>query len=201
MKKGIIVLLIAVLASSFAFASFSGSAGVIYNADFAGKSFDTTNAKSLDFTFTFASESIEVAGDEDVHIEVAASAKFILGSFDNTVKWNNGMELFKAKDLADRGIGTVVSLSTAKIVGKDWYVSVLGTQAAYDYAKAAVLTVESKESKDDFGNVSDYEDQAASYVVNSVKSPGVTVGFKGFTASAGFWLCIRKIQRKRWRYL
>ena len=191
MKKGIIVLLIAVLVSGFAFAKFSGSAGVIYNADLDGKTFDTTNAKSLDFSFEFASEKVEIAGDEDVHIEVAATAKFILGKFDKTVEWKTGMPLSgqvwsKTKDLSKRGIGTVVSLSTAKIVGKDWYVSVLGTQDAYDYAKAAVAQINSKEVKDDFGNISDYEDQAASYAVAYAKVPGVTVGYKDFTASAGF---------------
>ena len=162
MKKGIIVLLIAVLVSGFAFAKLSGSAGVIYNADFEGKSFVTTNAKSLDFSFEFASETIEVAGDEDVHVEVAASAKFILGELNPSAydKWENGIFIVSpAKSYAGiwadkdtKGIGAVIKLDTAKIVGKNWYVDITGTQDAYDYAKAAVLTIKSKEVKDDFGN-------------------------------------------------
>ena len=40
--------------------------------------------------------------------------------------------------------------------------------------------------KDDFGNFKEYDDKAASYVVDYNKLDGVTVGFKGFTASAGF---------------
>ena len=188
MKKGIIVLLIAVLASSFAFAGLSGSAGVRFDAYFGNdaKAFLTSNAKSLDFSFTFTSEKVEVAGDEDVHVEVAASAKFILGDREVSITTDptNGILIGNTTD-ATRGIGAVISLDTAKIVGKNWYVSVLGTQDAYDYAKAAALQVHTKKVKDDFGNVYDYEDQAASYKADYNKVPGVTVGFNGFTFSAG----------------
>ena len=189
MKKGIIVLLIAVLVSSFAFAKFSGNAGVRFDAYFGddAKAFVTSNVKSFDFSFTFASEEVAIAGDEDVHVEVAASAKFILGEYDDTVSYEgNGNSIVTQAGLDSRGIGAVIKLDTAKIVGKNWYVSVLGTQDAYDYAKAAVLQVNSKKVKDDFGNVKKIDDQAASYVVDYNKVPGVTVGFNGFTASAGF---------------
>ena len=187
MKKGIIVLLIAVLASSFAFAALSGSAGVRFDA-FLGDDFSflTTNKKSLTFSFEFASEKVEIAGDEDVHVEVAASAKFILGKYKTTTTFHGIDFTADGGLLSDRGIGAVVKLDTAKIVGKDWYVSVLGAQDAYDYAKAAVLQINSKKVKDDFGNQYDWDDQAASYVVDYNKLDGVTVGFKGFTASAGF---------------
>ena len=188
MKKGIIVLLIAVLVSGFAFAKFSGSAGVRIDAllgdDFA---LVTTNNKSFDFSFEFASEKVEIAGDEDVHVEVAASAKFILGEYDSSVSYEgNGNPIITQAGLDSRGIGAVIKLDTAKIVGKNWYVSVLGAQDAYDYAKAAVLQINSKKVKDDFGNVKKKDDQAASYKVDYNKLDGVTVGFNGFTASAGF---------------
>ena len=188
MKKGIIVLLIAVLVSGFAFAKFSGDAGVRIDA-LLGDDFGvlTTNEKSFDFSFEFASEKVEIAGDEDVHVEVAASAKFILGEYNDTVSFEgNGNWIITQTGLDDRGIGAVIKLDTAKIVGKDWYVSVLGAQDAYDYAKAAVLQINSKKVKDDFGNVKRIDDQAASYKVDYNKLDGVTVGFKGFTASAGF---------------
>jgi hypothetical protein len=189
MKKGIIVLLIAVLVSGFAFAKFSGNAGVRFDAYFGddAKAFITSNLKSFDFSFEFASEKVEIAGDEDVHVEVAASAKFILGEYDESVSFEgNGNEIFTPTGLDNRGIGAVIKLDTAKIVGKNWYVSVLGTQDAYDYAKAAVLKVNSKKVKDDFGNVKSIDDQAASYKADYNKVPGVTVGVNGFTASAGF---------------
>ncbi|MBO6000304.1 MAG: hypothetical protein J6P81_00800 [Spirochaetales bacterium] len=190
MKKGIIVLLIAVLVSGFAFADFSGNAGVRFDAFFGDDSgaFITSNVKSFDFSFTFTSEKVELDSAEDeIHVEVAASAKFIFGEINpaDMGDWKNG-EFVTTSDLSDRGIGAVIKLDTAKIVGKNWYVSVLGTQDAYDYAKAPVLTIKNKKVKDDFGNVKKYTTQAASYVVDYNKVPGVTVGFNGFTASAGF---------------
>ena len=181
MKKGIIVLLIAVLVSGFAFAKLSGSAGVKLGGDLDFNAFGTLNAQSLDFSFTFASEKVEVAGDEDVHVEVAASAKIILGS---KVAGDKG--IFIDEDKKGSGIGAIVSLDTAKIVGKNWYVDITGTQGAYDYAKAAVLTIKTKKVKDDFGNLKKYDDQAASYAVNFENIDGVTVGYNDFTASAGF---------------
>ena len=193
MKKGIIVLLIAVLVSGFAFAKFSGSAGVIYNADFTGKTFDTTNASSFDFSFEFASEKVEIAGDEDVHVEVAASAKFILGTLrEDGYGVVNGIWLRSNKQ-DHRGIGAVISLDTAKIVGKNWYVDITGTQDAYDYATAAVLTINDRTKKDDFGNKYAADNStAASYSLGGAYDgvfydvlDGVTVGFNDFTASLG----------------
>jgi len=190
MKKGIIVLLIAVLVSGFAFAAFSGNAGVRFDAYFGddAKAFITSNVKSFDFSFTFTSEDVAIDGEEgELHVEVAASAKFILGEFDATESFEgNGNFIITQAGLDSRGIGAVIKLDTAKIVGKNWYVSVLGTQDAYDYAKAAVLQVNSKKVKDDFGNVKRVDDQAASYKADYNKVPGVTVGVNGFTASAGF---------------
>ena len=203
MKKGIIVLLIAVLVSSFAFAKLTGDAGVRFEA-FLGDStvFLTDNVKSLDFTFTFASEEVKLDSSEDsIHVEVAASAKFILGELNPSAydKWENGIFIVSpAKSYAGiwadkdtKGIGAVIKLDTAKIVGKNWYVDITGTQDAYDYAKAAVLTIKSKEVKDDFGNFKKYDDQAASYSLSAYEGlfydalDGVTVGFNDFTASLG----------------
>ena len=188
MKKGIIVLLIAVLVSGFAFAKFSGSAGVIYDAKLSGNTaFGTTNASSFDFSFEFASEKVEIAGDEDVHVEVAASAKFILGTFrEDAYDIKNGIYVLSNKQ-DHRGIGAVISLDTAKIVGKNWYVDITGTQDAYDYATAAVLTINDRTKKDDFGNKYAADNStAASYALNIYDAlDGITVGFNDFTASLG----------------
>ena len=187
MKKGIIVLLIAVLASSFAFATLTGSAGIVYEATFAKDAFtfDTTNKKALDFKFTFTSDEVKVDSSEDaIHVEVAASAKFILGKLKGADGY--GVEIVADAPTSNRGIGIVASIDTAKIVGKNWYVSVLGTQSAYDYAKAAVLKTNDRTKYDDFGNsYTDDNEQAASYVSDYAKVAGITVGYNGFTVSGG----------------
>ena len=191
MKKGIIVLLIAVLVSSFAFAKLSGSAGVKLGGDLDFNAFGTINAQSLDFSFTFASEEVKIDSSEDeIHVEVAASAKFILGELNPKTfeDWDDGIYIGPDHTFGTsaRGIGAVISLDTAKIVGKNWYVDITGTQGAYDYAKAAVLEEAAKKVKDDFGNYKKTDNQAATYALNFSNCDGVTVGYNDFTASAGF---------------
>ena len=188
MKKGIIVLLIAVLVSGFAFAKLSGNAGVIYDANLDDKSIGAFNVDSLNFSFTFASDEVKIDSSEDeIHVEVAASAKFILGELNPKAAedWDNAIYIHSDYD-GKRGIGAVISLDTAKIVGKNWYVDITGTQGAYDYAKAAVLQNKTKKVKDDFGNLKKYDNEAATYKVQFAQLGGVTVGYNDFTASLGF---------------
>lgn len=179
MKKGIVILLISALVCSFAFAKLTGSAGVRYEENPDKETFSTTNSTSFNYTFTFVSDKVKINNKDDIHVEVAGTAKFILGA--RKTGAGNGILIGNG----DRGIGAVISLSKVRIVGKDWYVSVLGTQDAYDYAKAAVLTITSKEVKDAFGNVKSKDSQVTSYAVAFAKTDGVTVGYHGFTASFG----------------
>ena len=180
MKKGIVIVLISLLVCGFAFAKLTGSAGVRFDDDIDKETFFTTNTTSFTFTYTFASEKVKITSKEAVHVEVAGTSKFILGE---RIKGDgNGILIGNG----DRGIGTVITLSKARIVGKNWYVDVLGTHDAYDYAKAAVLTITNKEKKDAFGNVKSSKDsQVTSYSVAFAKTEGITVGYKGFTASFG----------------
>ena len=179
MKKGIVLLLISVLVCGFVFAKLTGTAGIRFDDDLDKETFSTTNKTSFNYTFTFASDKVKITSKEDVHVEVAGTAKFILGARKKGA--GNGILIGNG----DRGIGAVISLTKARIVGKTWYVSVLGTQDAYDYAKAAVLTITSKEVKDAFGNVKSKDSQASSYAVAFAKTDGITVGYDGFTASFG----------------
>jgi hypothetical protein len=179
MKKGIVLLLISVLVCGFAFAKLTGTAGIRFDDNLDKETFSTTNKTSFNYTFTFASDKVKITSKEDIHVEVAGTAKFILGA--RKTGEGNGILIGNG----DRGIGAVISLTKVRIVGKDWYVSVLGAQDAYDYAKAAVLTITSKEVKDSFGNVKSLDSQVASYAVAFAKTDGITVGYHGFTASFG----------------
>ena len=179
MKKGIVILLISVLVCSFAFAKLTGSAGVRFDDNLDKETLLTTNTTSFNYTFTFVSDKVKITSKDDIHVEVAGTAKFILGA--RKTGAGNGILIGNG----DRGIGAVISLSKVRIVGKDWYVSILGTQDAYDYAKAAVLTITSKEVKDAFGNVKSKDSQVTSYAVAFAKTDGITVGYHGFTASFG----------------
>lgn len=180
MKKGIIVLLIAVLAAGFAFAGFSGDAYIQFNADIDEETFGFANGTDVDFTFEFDSEEVKLVGEEKVHVEVAASAKLLMeyGAGGATqVYTTNG-------DTLDFGV--VYKISKARIAGENWYVDILGVKSSYDYAKAAALKVKTKKVNDSFGNTIYKTNQAASYSIAYKKAPGFTIGYDGFTASFGF---------------
>lgn len=180
MKKGIVVLLIAVLAAGFAFAGFSGDAYIQFNADIDEETFGFANGTDVDFTFEFDSEAVKLVGEEKVHVEVAASAKLLMeyGAGGATqVYTTNG-------DTLDFGV--VYKISKARIAGENWYVDILGAKGSYDYAKAAALKVKTAKAKDSFGNTKYKYNTAASYSVEYKKAPGLTVGYDGFTGSFGF---------------
>ena len=80
MKKGLIVLLIAVLASGFAFAgSFHGSAGITFGVDFDDQSWGFANPKFGKYSFEFALDTtpVEIGADHqtDVWAELKANAE------------------------------------------------------------------------------------------------------------------------------
>ena len=181
MKKGIIVLLITVLAAGMAFADFSGDAYVQFNADLDQKNYGLANGTDVSFTFKIDSESVKLAGENPVHVEVEAAANLIVDSTAGTgdvLIWSSSKDKY--------GLGLVFSIKKALIVGENWSVSVLGTQSAYDYAKTSSYYVMTKEVKDSFGNVKYKTWQPASYKVSYAKAPGVTVNYDGFTTSFGF---------------
>ena len=200
MKKGIIVLLIAVLVSGFAFAGFSGYAGIQLNAKLDAKEYGFANKHDIGFTFEFAADTKEITG-EKLYGELKATAKAIVDESNNAVI---GL-VFNSDDYdEDAGImsaygkyavGLILDIDTAKIVGDGWYVDILGVKKAYDYAKAAVATAWQDKDKNAFGvqklNDDDeplkkYKKSASSYSVAYKKAPGVAFGYAGFVASVGF---------------
>ena len=142
MKKGIIVLLITVLAAGMAFADFSGDAYVQFNADLDQKNYGLKNGTDVSFTFKIDSESVKIAGESPVHVEVEASANLIAdskkGDMKGSILWDSRNDGY--------GLGLVFSIKKALIVGENWSVSVLGAQSsAYDYAKTSSYYVQTKE--------------------------------------------------------
>ena len=158
MKKGIIVLLIAVLVSGFAFAGFSGYAGIQLNADLDKKVYGFANKPDASFTFEFAADTKEITG-EKLYGELKATAKAIVDKSNYAedlmvsagaayVYFDNDGTAF---DTLPYAIGLVIKIDTAKIVGDGWYVDILGVKSAYDYAKAAVETAYQDKDKNAFG--------------------------------------------------
>ena len=186
MKKGIIVLLITVLAAGFAFADFSGDAYIQFNADLDNKNYGLANGTDVDFTFKIDSELTKLAGENPVHIEVEASADLIAAPTADEDADTDGLILWDSRE-DGYGIGLVFNIKKAAIVGDNWSVGILGAQSsAYDYAKASSFVVKTKKVKDSFGFVKYYTWQPASYSVAYAKAPGMTVSYDGFSASFGF---------------
>lgn len=190
MKKGIIVLLIAVLVSGFAFAGFSGYAGLQLNADLDGKVYGFANKTSASFTFEFAADTKEITG-EKLYGELKATAKAIVDKSENTAV--DGVYSTFDENFTKYGLGLVIDIDTAKIVGDGWYVDILGVKSAYDYAKAAVATAYQDKDKNAFDiqkrnseDLTKWKKSASSYKVQYDKAPGVAFGYAGFVASVGF---------------
>lgn len=191
MKKGIIVLLIAVLVSGFAFAGFSGYAGLQLNADLDGKVYGFANKKSASFTFEFAADTKEITG-EKLYGELKATAKAIVDKVGGNYAGVTPIYSTFDENASKYGLGLVIDIDTAKIVGDGWYVDILGVKSAYDYAKAAVATAYQDEDKNAFdiqkmdGTALKWKKSASSYKVQYDKAPGVAFGYAGFVASVGF---------------
>ena len=196
MKKGIIVLLIAVLVSGFAFAGFSGYAGLQLNADLDGKVYGFKNPGKAEFTFEFATDTKAITG-EKLYAELAASAEAVVDKVGGNYYNEKGIAVTAIYNTYDEnaskyGLGLVISIDTAKIVGDGWYVDILGVKSAYDYAKAAVATAYQDKDKNVFdiqkkdGGDYKWKKSASSYKVAYDKAPGVALGYAGFTASFGF---------------
>ena len=198
MKKGIIVLLIAVLVSGFAFAGFSGYAGLQLNADLDGKVYGFDNKTSATFTFEFAADTKEITG-EKLYGELKATAKAIVDELNGGNKVVKDLHEYTVVGIYSTfdenntkyGLGLVIDIDTAKIVGDGWYVDILGVKSAYDYAKAAVATAYQDKDKNAFDiqkvdGSAKWKKSASSYKVAYDKAPGVAFGYAGFTASVGF---------------
>ena len=83
MKKGIIVLLIAVLVSGFAFAAFTGNAKITFGTDLDKKTFGFGNWATGKYTFEFTYDTL--AASKDAHetelwAEIAAEGSVKLAS-------------------------------------------------------------------------------------------------------------------------
>ncbi len=178
MKKGIIVLLITVLAAGMVFADFSGDAYIQFNADLDNKNYGFANGSDFSFSFKLDSEVAKVEGESPIHAVVEATANLIVAP----KKGDKGATIYPTS----LGYGVVFNLKTAKIVGENWSVAITGAKSAYDYAKASALTVKTKNVYDSFGNVAYKTYQSASYSVSYTKAPGITATYDGFTGSFGF---------------
>ncbi len=177
MKKGIIVLLIAVLVAGFAFAGkITGSAGLQFNVDLQNKQWGFKNANDWNYTFTFTYDttSVKVAGETDAYAELE-----IKGTATAAIAGKQAATATLVGTDPASGAGTVtnkvsVTLSKANIVfvlgEKKLVFGLLNAGAAADYVKTYYKVGSATKS----------------YVTGPDKIlPGFNVSYDGYTGGFG----------------
>ena len=190
MKKGIIVLLITVLAAGFVFAAeptLSGSVSTKFSYDFDGNhdfGFNPEAARgSLKSEFTFSFDTIStskaVAGENAPYAEVEAKVTFKSDEIKFEIKEDSAVEKEEKKTLGSLdsdgkpvffGLSLKAEITKANIVGNGWTVDLLKAKAGSDYAKAAI----------DLRKASDKKYYALDYVYGFDKAAGITVDFTNY---------------------
>lgn len=151
MKKVSALLLTAVLGSSMVFAGISGSVTTKYGYDLDNKTLGFNNANDVKAEFVLSTEDSKIS-EGDIHAEITAKLSL------------------KVKDLTqDNDVVAVLKTAdkdlSAKIVGSNWYVNILGADDVADYAKD--FNVDGSDDKEAFHN----------YKFTSSDAQGVTVGY------------------------
>ena len=164
MKKGIIVLLITVLAAGMAFATFTGSASINFGVSLDEKGWGFTNTQKIDeFSFTYALDTQSVAKGADHQTDIWAEIEAAA---------SGAIELKKGK--AVPAFSVKAEITTANIHVYDFTIGILGPKAAYGYASSWTLNDDS-EPNHDFANSGSFETLPG----------GFNVSYQGYTASFG----------------
>jgi hypothetical protein len=189
MKKFSIVLLALLLAGGFAFAEISpmtGSADLsfLYDLDASNVGLDNaTDTSDVEFSFTLDTAAASAQGEADVYavIEMSGSIDVNIDGTDNGdgIDYDGDGETDDVDTVAEAGdeISTDVSIDTAKIVGPDWELSILGMQDALNWA----TSFQDLDGDDDVD--SDDNDVSGSFGAGD----GFTFTYQDYTVGADYW--------------
>jgi len=163
MKKISAVLLVLALVGSAVFASFTGNAGVSFGVDLDEKEYGFTNTVELSAELNFFEKLVDKAGEGDIYAEINAELTL-------------GLEFDKEDSEFDAstGIGGNVEITSAKIIGDNWYVGILGALGAPNFAATAI-------------ELNDDGDSELDLTFGLDKPAGVAVGFSDFEFGLGFF--------------
>ena len=191
MKKILSVALVALLAASTVFAAVSGSATAGFGYNFDTKDYGFIgNDKNVKFDFELATASVDKQAEGDVYAAIKASFgivalsdqkdgvdPIIKSAFPVTV---GGAVLNNGKV----GFGIYAKIDSAKVAGKDWYVSILGVPSVNDFAKSAIDTWDVEGNKI-YGLPNEDSTSKASYKVSYAEAPGIEAGYAGYVMGFG----------------
>jgi len=162
MKKISAVLLVLALVGGALFAGFTGSAEVTFGVDLDKETYGFNNVTKLTADLSFFELLVDKAGEGDIYAEI--NAELTLGlDFENKGNEFN----------ASTGIYGNAEITSAKIVGDNWYVGILSALGAPNFAKTAIeLNAVTGAALLDL--------RAA-----GMTAPGVEVGFAGYSFGLG----------------
>ena len=171
MKKGIIVLLITVLAAGMAFAGLTGSAAINlgYDLDDSKYGFENLEGVKYSFSFTFDTVSADKAEHQTnvwAEIGAEASAVYKYSTGDDPVESNgNGVD----KDVVAK---VKFNITKANIHVNDFTFGILNAGGAYDYAA-------------DYHKKSNGDPKTDKVYTDAALAPGFTVDYMGYSAGFG----------------
>ena len=178
MKKVLTIAVVAMLATSMAFAGISGYGQLGYKYDFDSKDTGFTNDTNIKVDVDVVTASAEAIAEGAVYASISGSFK--LWAF-NGVKGS-------ASDDPMGGVGRfAISDIKASINGANWSLDLLGMPGRLDLAKSAIDSSTVKYEDDDYGFDKEDYSSAKSYAVSFVKAPGFGFTYNGFTAGLGFF--------------
>ena len=175
MKKGIIVLLIAVLVAGFAFADgtageakFTGSATISYDYNLDSKATGIQNASALKYNFTFSFNSTDGAskGEGKLYAEIEANAKLELVAKNAT----------KTAELTPKA---TLKITKANIIAGDITIDILGPDGFYNFASFYAENADG-DAAEDRANENDLADL-------DLDKHGFRVIYKDFEVSFAFY--------------
>jgi hypothetical protein len=195
MKKISAVLLVLVLVGSVVFAGFTGSATTSFGYDLDSGEYGFDNSKAVSVDVNFVELLGEAKSEGDVYVDIKATLDFNFNNADDS-----DVEVLDPTDptwtLTNDGdadfvtpLITSLKFHHAKIVGDDWYVGILGTLFAPNFATSVI---DSKDFASDANSLGFDVDDATVYAdvrardFVSRNAKGVEFGYAGYVVSLGF---------------
>jgi len=175
MKKGIIVLLIAVLVSGFAFAGFSGNAKITFGADLDNKSFGFGNWATGKYTFSFTYDTLAAGKDAhetDLWAEIAAEGSVKVSTEAKIATDTDVSKVATPSASGEANVKASFKITKANIHVGEWTFGILNAGAAVNYAKSYYT--------DGDGNAVNNVVGGEARVV-----PGFTVAYQGWRGGLG----------------
>jgi hypothetical protein len=127
MKKFSAVLLVLALVGGALFASFTGNAAVSFGVDFDKKEYGFVNSTELKAEITILERIGSAKGETDIYAEINAelALAFVLDDVSGV-------------DLNATGLEGTAKITSAKIIGDNWYVGILEALGAPDMASSVI---------------------------------------------------------------